>query len=212
MPDEAILRLWAGNLRFAAGQSTSDQSMERRIAVAPGQHPFATIFSCVDSRVSPELIFDQGLGDLFVIRTAGQVLDRAVLGSLEFCVVEMGIRVLVVLGHEHCGAVKAAMDALETEEAAPAEIEYLVEGLAQAVEQGRQAGGDVWNDAGRAQVQLVVARLQTVPIMQRAIEAGQLAIVGAWYDLETGRVELITHPRGLGLAVLGKTASPPDVN
>lgn len=191
MPIEAIQRLLAGNTRFAAGQSTSDESTERRIAVAAAQHPFATVFCCIDSRVSPELIFDQGLGDLFVVRTAGQVLDRAVLGSLEFGVVEMGVNALVVLGHEHCGAVKAAMDALERQEAAPAEMEYLVEGLAQAVERGRQLGGDVWNEAGRAQVQFVVARLRAVPIMRLAIDAGRLAIVGAWYDLETGRVEII---------------------
>lgn len=192
MPAKAIQRLLAGNARFAAGQSTSDESSERRIAVAAAQHPFATVFSCIDSRVSPELIFDQGLGDLFVVRTAGQVLDRAVLGSLEFGVVEMGVDALVVLGHEHCGAVKAAMDALERQEAAPAEMEYLVEGLAQAVERGRQLGGDVWNEAGRAQVQFVVARLKAAPIMRLAIDAGRLAIVGAWYDLETGRVEIIS--------------------
>jgi len=195
MPDEAIQRLLAGNARFAAGQSTSDESSERRIAVASAQHPWATIFSCIDSRVSPELIFDQGLGDLFVVRTAGQVLDRAVLGSLEFGVVEMGVRALVVLGHQSCGAIKAALDALERQEAAPAEMEYLVEGLTPAVQRGQQAGGDVWNAAGRAQIELVAERLQAVPIMQQAIDAGRLAIIGAWYDLETGQVEIITDRR-----------------
>lgn len=94
-------RLLAGNARFVAGQSASDETSQRRIAVATAQQPFATIFCCVDSRVSPELIFDQGLGDLFVIRTAGQVLDRAVLGSLEFGVAELGIRLLMVLGNTH---------------------------------------------------------------------------------------------------------------
>ena len=122
MPDDALRRLLQGNAHFVADRSFSDESTQRRIAVATAQAPFATIFGCVDSRVSPELIFDQGIGDLFVIRTAGQVLDRAVLGSLEFGVAELGIRLLMVLGHTRCGAVKAAMDVLEQHGAAPAEI------------------------------------------------------------------------------------------
>lgn len=197
MPDEALRRLLDGNARFVAGKSASDESTERRIAVASGQDPFATIFGCVDSRVSPELIFDQGLGDLFVIRTAGQVLDRAVLGSLEFGVVELGIKVLVVLGHERCGAVKAAMDVLADQGTAPAEIEYLVGALAPAVEQGKRMGGDPWKQAVRAQVGLVVNQLHHVPLLNNAVAAGRLRIVGACYDLETGKVEkieMITNP------------------
>ena len=190
MPDNALRRLLQGNARFVADKSASDESTQRRIALASAQAPFATIFGCVDSRVSPELIFDQGLGDLFVIRTAGQVLDRAVLGSLEFGVAELGIKVLVVLGHERCGAVKAAMDVLEEQGTAPAEIEYLVEALAPAVEQGRRMGGDPWNQAVRAQISLVVNQLRQTPLLKNALAEGTLKIVGAYYDLETGRIDI----------------------
>jgi len=190
MPDDALRRLLQGNIRFVADKSVSDESTQRRIAVASAQAPFATIFGCVDSRVSPELIFDQGIGDLFVIRTAGQVLDRAVLGSLEFGVAELGISLLMVLGHTHCGAIKAAMDVLDSGNVAPAEIEYLVEALAPAVEQGRRMRSDVWNRAVRAQISLVVEQLHQVPLLNDAVARDKLKIVGANYDLETGWVQM----------------------
>lgn len=190
MPEQALKRLWKGNQRYAANRSTLDESPQRRIDVAHGQKPFATIFSCVDSRVPPELIFDQGLGDLFVIRTAGQVLDKAVLGSLEFGVAELHIPVIVVLGHEYCGAVKAAMDVIERHGVAEAEIEYLVEALAPAVERGRQAGEDVWDHAVRAQVELLVEELKRSAILATEVATGRLKIVGAWYNLETGLVDM----------------------
>ncbi len=193
MPDDALRRLLQGNAHFVADRSFSDESTQRRIAVATAQAPFATIFGCVDSRVSPELIFDQGIGDLFVIRTAGQVLDRAVLGSLEFGVAELGIRLLMVLGHTRCGAVKAAMDVLEQHGAAPAEIEYLVEALAPAVEQGRRLGSDPWHQAVLAQISLVVNQLRQVPLLADAVAKGTLKIVGACYDLETGWVLITEH-------------------
>jgi carbonic anhydrase len=190
MPEEALQRLLEGNRRYVANQSALDESEHRRIQVAPAQEPFAAILSCVDSRVPPELVFDQGLGDLFVIRTAAQVLDKAVLGSLEFGVAELHIPVIVVLGHQHCGAVKAAMEILDRHGVAEAEIEYLVEALAPAVEQGKKAGGDVWDRAVRAQIELLVAQLKGSPILAPAVEAGTLKIVGAWYSLETGLVEI----------------------
>jgi carbonic anhydrase len=190
MPEQALQRLLEGNRRYGSNKSTLNESPQRRIEVAHGQKPFATIFSCVDSRVPPELIFDQGLGDLFVIRTAGQVLDKAVLGSLEFGVAELNIPLLVVLGHEHCGAVKAAMDTLERHGVAEAEIEYLVEALTPAVEQGKQAGGDTWDEAVRAQIELLVNQLKHTPILGTAVDEGVLKIVGACYSLETGLVEI----------------------
>lgn len=190
MPEEALKRLLEGNRRYVSSKSTLNESALRRVEVAQGQKPFATIFSCVDSRVPPELIFDQGLGDLFVIRTAGQVLDKAVLGSLEFGVAELNIPLLVVLGHEHCGAVKAAMDTLEKHGVAEADIEYLVEALAPAVERGKQAGGDVWGQAVRAQIELLVEQLKHSPILATAVDQGVLKIAGACYNLETGLVEI----------------------
>lgn len=190
MFEQAIERLLEGNRRFAASKPTFDESEARRIEVARKQEPFATIFGCVDSRVPPELLFDQGLGDLFVIRTAGQVMGRTVLGSLEFGVAELQIPLMVVLGHEHCGAVKAAIDALEGRREAAAELDYVLDALAPAVEAGKKAGGDVWVQAVRAQISLTVNRLRHWPYLRRAIAEDRLRIVGAWYNLETGLVEM----------------------
>ena len=190
MHEKALQRLLDGNRRYAANKPTLDESESRRIEVADHQKPFATILSCVDSRVAPELVFDQGLGDLFVIRTAGQVLDHAVLGSLEFGVKELHIPVLMVLGHERCGAIKAAMTALAKHREAEADIEFLVEALAPAVEAGKKAGGDPWDAAVRAQIGLLVDTLKHVPILSAAVEARKLLIVGAYYNLETGLVEI----------------------
>jgi carbonic anhydrase len=193
MPDQTLSRLLEGNRRYVANRPALDESPRRRVEVALGQKPFAAILGCVDSRVPPELIFDQGLGELLVVRTAGQVLDQAVLGSLEFGVAQLHIPLLLVLGHQHCGAVKAAMDVLGEQGEAQADIRYLVEALAPAVEQGRLLDGDLWEGAGRAQVELQVQRLKRAPVLSTALEVGALKIVGAWYSLETGLVEIIVE-------------------
>lgn len=190
MPKDALQRLLEGNQRYVANKSILDESANRRIEVAEKQTPIATILSCVDSRVPPELIFDQGLGELFVIRSAGQVLDQAVLGSLEFGVARLNIPLLVVLGHERCGAVKAAMEVLEKHTVAEADIDYLVDALAPAVEIGEKGGGDAWDGSVRAQIALLVEKLKHSPILNTAVETGKLKIVGAWYNLETGLVEI----------------------
>ena len=190
MPEQTLQSLMEGNQRYISNKPALDETEHRRLEVALAQKPFAAVLSCIDSRVIPELIFDQGLGELLVVRTAGQVLDKAVLGSLEFGVAELHIPLIVVLGHEHCGAVKAAMEALEHHETAQAEIEYLVEELAQAVEEGKKGGGDEWDHAVRAQIEILVAKLKHSPILASAVDEGILKIVGAWYNLETGLVEI----------------------
>ncbi len=191
--EDALQCLLEGNRRYVANKSIDlNESERRRIEVAQGQKPFATILGCVDSRVPPELIFDQGLGDLFVIRTAGQVLDKAVLGSLEFGVAELEIPVLMVLGHERCGVVKAAIDAVEKQTIAEAEIEYLVEALSPAVEQAKSQAGDLWENAVRANIEMLVSRLKQSPILATAVQNGKLKVVGARYDLDCGAVAIIT--------------------
>jgi len=190
--DQALERLLEGNRRYAANKSVElNESASRRAEVASGQSPFATIFSCVDSRVPPELIFDRGLGDLFVTRTAGQVLDSAVLGSLQFGVVELGIPLLLVLGHENCGAVKATVEAVEHNAAAEGEINWLVDGIRPAVEAARTQSGDPLDNAVRANILLTVERLRQAPILAQAIEEMGLKVLGARYDLNTGLVEVI---------------------
>jgi carbonic anhydrase len=191
-PQEALERLLAGNQRYAANRSLPvNESSQRRSEVAQGQHPFATIFSCVDSRVPPELVFDRGLGDLFVIRTAGQVIDEAVLGSLEFGVAELQIPLLMVLGHEKCGAVKATLEVVERHAEVQASIGYLVNGIKPAIELTAEEPGDALDNAVNANVTLTVKRLQETPILAKAVAQGQLLIVGARYNLETGAVEMI---------------------
>jgi carbonic anhydrase len=133
-PEEALTRLVEGNLRFASGASKPiNESAERRAKVVERQRPFATIFSCVDSRVPPELVFDRGLGDLFVVRTAGNVIDQAVMGSLEYGAYELEIPLLLVLGHKKCGAVKATMETVAAHGKAEGSIAYLVDAIRPAV-------------------------------------------------------------------------------
>lgn len=192
--DEALKRLMEGNVRFVTDKTIDpNQSTSRRAELAKGQHPFATILSCVDSRVPPEIVFDRGLGDLFVIRTAGQVVDKAVLGSIEFGAEELGISLIVVMGHEKCGAVKATIETLEKGAKAPGSIEYLVEGIAPAVKAVKNKTGDMLDNAVRANVDVSVAALKKSKILAHLIETGKVKIIGARYDLDSGKVELHDH-------------------
>src|SRR5689334_8197249 len=191
-PNEALQRLLEGNQRYTANKSTDlNESESRRLELTKGQNPFATIFSCVDSRVPPELIFDRGLGDLFVVRTAGEVLDQAVLGSLQYGVAELKIPLLMVLGHEKCGAVKATIEAVENNAEGEAEINWLVEGIRPAVEKVHNDAGDMLDNAVRANVELTVEKLKNSAILAEAVEKGTLNIVGGRYDLDSGVVEII---------------------
>jgi carbonic anhydrase len=190
--DKALEQLLQGNQRFAENMAQDpNQSLGRRMMVATGQQPFATIFSCVDSRVPPEIVFDRGLGDLFVIRTAGHVIDNAVLGSLEFGAAELGIPLILVMGHERCGAVKATLETIEAQTTAPAQIGTLVAAIAPAVAEAKTQAGDLLDNAIRANTELVVNQLKAAPLLSDAIGQGKLKIVGARYDLDSGLVEVI---------------------
>jgi carbonic anhydrase len=190
MPDPTLERLLEGNRRYIAHRPALDESPRRRIEVVRGQKPFAAVFGCVDSRVPPELVFDQGLGDLLVVRTAGIVLDQAVLGSLEFGVQQFHIPLLVVLGHAYCGAVQAAIEVLDQRGKAEADIDYLVQALAPAVEGGKHLGGDLWEQTIQMQIAMQVKQLRRAPVLAAAVECGALRVVGAWYNLESGLVEI----------------------
>jgi carbonic anhydrase len=189
--DEALQRLMEGNQRYVANKSTDlHEGASRRAQVAGGQDPFAIIFGCVDSRVPPELVFDCGLGDLFVIRTAGQVIDQAVLGSIEYGVLGLGIPLVMVLGHERCGAVKATLEALETQADAPGQIDWLVKRIRPALNKVKDKPGDLLDNAVRANIELSVRRLTRSPVLAQSGQEGQLHIVGACYDLDSGKVTL----------------------
>jgi carbonic anhydrase len=193
--EEALVRLIEGNRRYVSFRSSPiNETPSRRMSVSQSQEPFAMIFSCVDSRAPPELVFDRGLGDLLVIRTAGHVVDKAVLGSLEFGVAVLKIPLLVVMGHERCGAVKSSVELVGKGESAPGEINDVVEGIRPAVERFPGAGMEALEQVTRTNTDLTVGRLMEIPIMAEAISSGSLMVVGAYYDLDTGVVDLM-RPR-----------------
>lgn len=187
---QALQRLQEGNARFVSNQAGhADEGTERRIAVSQAQHPFATVLGCVDSRVPIELVFDRGLGDLVVVRSAGEVLDRSVTGSLEFGVAELGTPLLLVLGHQRCGAVDATIKALDAKQPeAEGDIDYLVEALRPAVQQAAGRPGDRLTNAIHANVDLVLAQLRKSTVIGPLEKAGKLKLAGAYYELDTGKV------------------------
>jgi carbonic anhydrase len=189
--DKALRLLKEGNRRFAAGEMIHpDQTVQRRKEVAKGQKPFAIVFGCVDSRVPPEIVFDRGLGDLLVIRTAGHALDSASLNSVEFGVHELGIPLVMVLGHQKCGAVAASIEAVEKGAKPHGHIGALVAAIKPAVEKVKGRPGDLLDNAVRANVELTVNKLQRSKLLAEFLAKGKAKVVGARYDLGTGAVEI----------------------
>ncbi len=189
---QAVLReLTAGNRRWRTyHEEHPDETPAVRHELTTGQHPFAVVLGCIDSRVPPELVFDQGLGDLMTVRTAGEVLDEAVLGSIAYGVLELDIPLVMVLGHQSCGAVKAAVEADKSGEELPAHIQYLADQIRPAVDHSKK--GDARIDATvDANVKLVRSRLAAEPDLAARVDAGKLLIVGARYELSSQRVHRI---------------------
>jgi len=189
--DEALSRLLNGDKRFVAGKSeepTGAALVERRHALAKDQKPFAVILGCSDSRVPPELIFDVTLGDIFVVRTAGEVVDAIVLGSLEYAIEHLGTKLIVVLGHERCGAVTAAVSgATDT-----GDIPDVLKAISPAVEETKGQSGDAIENAVRANARDIARRLKSSgPIIAPRVQSGEVKIVAAYYSLDTGQVELL---------------------
>jgi len=189
--DEALKTLMAGNQRFVRGHPASFSSKEiaqRRAELAQGQKPFAIVLCCSDSRVGPEIVFDQQLGNIFVIRTAGEVLDRAGIGSIEYAVAHLGSPLVLVLGHERCGAVAAAVANAQE----PGNIADIIKAIQPAVEQTRGQPGDPVANAVRANALDIAAQLQnTSTIISDKVKAGRLTIKAAVLSLKTGEVELL---------------------
>jgi carbonic anhydrase len=193
-PTTALNYLLAGNKRFYEGTAQHPrQSLADLRALATGQHPFAITLGCADSRVAPELLFDQGLGDLFDNRVAGNIVDDLLLGSMEFAIEEFGVPLIVVLGHERCGAISATIGAIESGGTAPGHIGTIVEALRPVVEPLIGGPGDVVENAVqanvRAQVQYLLA---TSEIIAEKVHSGALGVVGARYDLDNGKVTLLS--------------------
>jgi len=189
----SLKRLVEGNKRFVAGKPRHpNQGPRRRGQVAQGQHPFAVILGCADSRVPPEVVFDQGLGDLFVIRVAGNIVDDAVLGSIEYAAEHLGTRLIIVLGHAKCGAVAAAVEAAAKGGSPPGHIGSLVKPILPAVDAAKGQPGDPLDNAVRANVGRMVRWLRSSePVLAALVREGGVKVVGARYDLQSGAVQVI---------------------
>jgi carbonic anhydrase len=189
--DEALSRLLNGDKRFVAGKSEEPHGaalIERRHVLTKDQKPFAVIVSCSDSRVPPELVFDVSLGDIFVVRTAGEVVDRIALGSIEYAIEHLGTHLIVVLGHQRCGAVSAAVSgATDT-----GDIPDVLKAIFPAIEETKGQSGDTIDKVVRANARDIAKRLQsTGPIIAPRVESGEVKIVAAYYSLDTGQIELL---------------------
>lgn len=170
-----------------------NQSIERREEVARGQNPFAIVLGCVDSRVPPETVFDQGLGDLLVARTAAAIVSPEVIGSIEFGVAMFGSPLVLVLGHSRCGAVVAAVDAVRTGDSPPGQIGTVVDAIRPGIEQAKMLPGDIVANAMRATVRNSVSQLLVAePILSERLASNSVQVVGAEYDVNSGEVQLIT--------------------
>jgi carbonic anhydrase len=187
--DSAIIRLKEGNERFIKGKTIHpNQDFKRIKEVASGQKPFAIIVGCSDSRVPNEIILDQGIGDLFVVRTAGQVSSYASWGSIEFANVVLGAKLIVVLGHTSCGAVAAACKVPEV----PGHIVTLINAIKPAAELAKKVPGDLVENAVKINVAMQVKQLKSLePVITKSIKNGTLKVVGAVYNLSTGQVEFL---------------------
>ena len=198
MPKSNTINAWKalreGNERFVAGESLHpSQSIERRAELAGGQKPTAVLFGCADSRVAAEIIFDQGLGDLFVVRTAGHTVDSSVLGSMEFGVGVLGIPLIVILGHDSCGAVNAAVDAMTSGDLPGGFVRDIVERVMPSVLAASKHG-----EVGIDQIEAEHVRQTAALVAQRShliadhIAAGSLGIIGATYNLRDGQAGVVT--------------------
>ena len=193
-PALAWRRLRDGNERFVSGETSHpNQDASRRSSLVENQHPFAVIFGCSDSRLAAEIIFDVGLGDVFVVRTAGQVIDDAVLGSLEYSVGVLGVPLIVILGHDSCGAVSATKSAVETGEMPSGFIRDLVERITPSVLTSLRNDQPDVNDMVVEHVKQTSQRLaESSRVISDAIEGGRTAIIGLSYSLAEGRANLVS--------------------
>jgi carbonic anhydrase len=192
-PAEAWAKISRGNDRFVAGQYRHpNQDAARRDSLTGGQTPFAVFFGCADSRVAAEIVFDRGLGDLFVVRTAGHVIDPGVLGSIEFGIAMLGIPLVVILGHDSCGAVSATVDAVRDGVLPGGYIRDIVERVTPSVLAARKAGmstaDEVEAEHVRHTMRLLIERSR---LIADRVARGDLAVVGAVYTLGDGRARIV---------------------
>ncbi len=188
-PADALRTIMEGNARFASDRLVHpNRGALRRSHLVTGQNPFVAVLSCSDSRVPPEIIFDQGLGDVFVVRVAGNTVDQLGLQSLAYAVEHLGTGLVVVLGHDSCGAVKAAAESYPKADAG-----VMLTNLYPAIAAARDAQGDPVSNAIDRNVALMVAQLKASPVFADRVKDGRLMIVGGRYNLKSGRVAIFPH-------------------
>ncbi|QOZ56205.1 carbonic anhydrase [Bradyrhizobium sp. CCBAU 53338] len=193
-PDAALKRLMDGNARYVEGVTRRHDFRHEREALAGGQNPFAAVLSCADSRIAPEYAFDTGRGDLFVCRVAGNFAGTETIASMEYAVAVLNTPLILVLGHDACGAVDATLKAIKDDKPPPGHIPSLVDALAPAAKAAMQQGGNVLDKAIRQNVIDTVAKLKSAaPILNAAAEQGKLKIAGGIYRLTTGTVDMIAQ-------------------
>jgi carbonic anhydrase len=182
--DAALAKLKEGNARFSSSKvSEGKPTAAKRAETAQAQHPFAIVLGCADSRTSPEILFDQNIGDIFVVRNAGNLVDDHTLGSIEYAVEHLGVRLVVVLGHERCGAVTAALAG----ESAPGHVQSLVRDIQPAVHAVRGKNGDVTHLAVAEHARLMAAKIRNEASLGEL--AKEVRIISGVYDLDTGKVQ-----------------------
>ena len=192
-PDASLERLLKGNARYVEGVSLRHDFKHEREALAGGQNPFAAILSCADSRIAPEYAFDSGRGDLFVCRVAGNFANDESVASLEYAVAVLGVPLILVLGHDACGAVDATIKSLRDNTTLPGHMPSLVAGIAPSVKAVLPQGGDTLGKAIRQNVLDNVANVSTAtPILSAAVEQHKLKVVGGIYRLRDGRVDMVS--------------------
>jgi carbonic anhydrase len=192
-PDAALDRLMKGNARYIEGVSKRHDFSHEREALSKGQNPYAAVLSCADSRIAPELCFDTARGDVFVCRVAGNFADEEIIASLEYAVSVLNTPLIVVLGHDACGAVDATIKSIKDGTTLPGHLPALVHALTPAVEAAQKQPGDLLANAIRSNVAMTVDRLKTAtPILKAAADDKKIRVVGGIYALKTGRVELLS--------------------
>jgi carbonic anhydrase len=188
-PDQALQSLIDGNQRFVTRKRRNpNQTQTRLVEVAKVQKPFASILGCADSRVPSEIVFDQGFGDLFVCRIAGNVATSEEIGSLEFGSLVLGSKVIMVLGHERCGAVDATIKGAQV----PGQIGSLIDAIKPSVEKSKNLPGDKLENACKANILMQVEKLKASSVLSQLIDAGKLKVVGGYYDLDNGTVTMVS--------------------
>ena len=192
-PDVSLERLLKGNARYVDGVSRRHDFKHEREALAGGQNPFAAILSCADSRIAPEYAFDSGRGDLFVCRVAGNFANAETIASLEYAVAVLGVPLILVLGHDSCGAIEAAIKSLKDNTTLPGQMPSLVAGVAPAVRAVSGQGGDTLSLAVRQNVVDTIAKLSSAtPILSAAVEQRKIKVVGGVYGLRDGKVKMVS--------------------